>query len=373
MGRQKNSMFKTWRGPLAATLILVLLIAASSFWLTDRINHEEEDTSFSRLKEEARVLAQDIERTMTTDREQLTMIATIMADSTEPMEKFLGMYQDTGTFFSRLELLLPGDLVITEEGERVDASGVLSFEEAAALGPHVSDREHGLHGEGLVVRHYVPVQRNGKTVAMLYGVIALGTLDRELPDSPYDGQAAVYIIDGATGDFLIDTWHTGSELGNIWTMGSRPMAEGYQDAQLRQGLVEGQSNFVVFISNTTKSYLYFYYTPLAINQWRLALSVPEEVVFAKARSIRDLLNIFLVIESIAFILYICWMIFYVRRETGEKQRQLDALNYIYDVERLLSDAPRPAGCLYHAESGGGESGVPLGARGTVLFGRRPTG
>ena len=330
--------FKSWRGPLAATLILVVLVAVASFLVTNRINHEEEKLCFARLAEEAGKLSSDFEQTMSNDREKLTLIAEIMADNPEEIEKFLGLYQDTGNFFSRLELLLPGNRVVTADGTVSDVTGQLSFEEEAARGAHVTDREEGLHGEGLVVRHYVPVVHDGETIAMLCGVIKLGSLMQALPDAPYSGQAAVYIIDGATGDFLLDTWHTGAELGNIWDLGSRPMADGYDDAQLRRGVVEGESNFVLFISNTTKEYLYFYYTPLSINQWRVALSVPEDVVFAEARSIRNLMDVFLVIEGIAFVIYICWMILYVRRETGEKQRQLDALNYIYDVEKLLFNA-----------------------------------
>ncbi len=333
-----HGVFKTWKGPLAATLILVLLIAVASFLVTDRINREEEKSSFSKLEEETVILARNILQTMMNDREQLELIATIMADGSEPMEKFLALYQNTGNLFSRLELLLPGDQVLTEDGVRLDVSGRLSFEDEAALGAHISDRDQGLHGEGLVVRHYVPVQRDGQIVAMLYGLIDLSRLGEALPYASYDGQAAVYVIDGATGDFLIDTWHTGEEPGNIWALGSRTMAEGYDDALLRRGLVEGESNFVVFVSNTTKEYLYFYYTPLQINQWRVALSVPENVVFFKARSIRGMLDVLLVVEGTAFALYICWMIVHVRREMGEKQRQLDTLNYIYDVESLLFNA-----------------------------------
>ena len=78
--------------------------------------------------------------------------------------------------------------------------------------------------------------------------------------------------------------------------------------------------------------------PISINQWRVALSVPEEVVFADARSVRSMLNVMLILETIGFLFYLSWLIRYVRRETGEKQRQLDALNYIYDVEKLLFNA-----------------------------------
>ena len=116
------------------------------------------------------------------------------------------------------------------------------------------------------------------------------------------------------------------------------MAEGYDHSQLQQGLIDGESNYVVFVSNTTREHLYFYYTPLAINQWRVALSVPEDLVFAGARNIRGLLNLILILEGAAFLIYIAWMVYYIRRETGEKQRQLDALSYIYDVEKLLFNA-----------------------------------
>ena len=325
-----------WRGPLAATLVLVILIAAASFFVTEQINRAEESESFVRLAEEAERLAESLEQNMSSDREMLGLIAKVMAQSPDEPARFLGLYQRAGTFFSRLELLLPGDLVVTADGTRIDTSGQLSFEQEAAQGAHVSDRELDWNGESYVVRHFVPVRGANGIAAMLYGVIELGGLGWELPDSPYGGEAAVYVIDGATGDFLVDTWH--AEMGNIWALGERPMADGYDHEQLRQGLIDGESNYVVFVSNTTGEHLYFYYTPLNINQWRVALSVPEDVVFAGAREIRLQLNLFLAGECICFLGYIVWMVFYVRRETGEKQRQLDALHDIYNVEKLLFNA-----------------------------------
>lgn len=332
MGRR----FVHWKGPVAATLILVLFIAAASFIVTGRINEAEEAVSFTRLAEEAEEFAHSLELNVDSDREKLGLIAEMMASDLNGLEEFLHSYRSTGTFFSRLELLLPGDEVVTSDGTHVNVSEQLSFEREAALGAHISDRQLDLNGEDYVVRHFVPVKSENETIAMLYGVIELGDLARKLPYSPYGGEAAVYVIDGTTGDFLIDTWH--DEMGNIWDLGERPMAEGYDHERLRQGLVDGESNYVVFLSNTTGENLYFYYTPLGINQWRVALSVPETLVFAGARDIRQMLNFFLVIEGLFFLVYISWLVFYVRRETGEKQRQLDALNYIYDVEKLLFNA-----------------------------------
>ena len=330
-----------WGGPLTATFILVVLIAVSSIVMTNRINDAEEATSFSRLASEADELAKSLELNMSTDRRQLELLAALAGDYLESsgldeFRDFLDSYHDSGTFFSRLEMLLPDGTVLAPNGVSIDAGGMLSFEELAAKGAHISDREPDLDGEDYVIRHFVPVECNGEVAAILYGVIEVGTLSDDLPYSPYGGDAAVYVIDGATGDYLIDTWH--DEPGNIWDGGSRPMAKGYDDAALRRGLVEGESNYVVFVSRTTGEYLYFYYRPLSINEWRLALSVPESTVFSDARRIRSMLNTLLIIESIAFVLYILWLIRYVRRETGEKQRQLDTLSYIYDVEQLLFNA-----------------------------------
>ena len=139
------------------------------------------------------------------------------------------------------------------------------------------------------------------------------------------------------GDFLVDTWHQG-ETGNMWELGEREMAPGYDSGQLRQGILNGDSRYVVFVSRTIGEYLYFYYTPLGINQWRVAVSVPESVVFESAHAIQRLLNLFLAFEMICFVIYFLWMIRYARRVTAEKQRRLDTVRYIYDVEKLLFNA-----------------------------------
>ena len=184
--------------------------------------------SYTHLEEFVSVL----ELNMASDRRQLQLIATLasgyMTRGSGELLDFLAQYPGGGDFFSRLEFLLPGDRVLTAEGKVVPAAGQLSFEQEAALGAHISDREQDLNGGGYVVRHFVPVTRDGETIAMLYGVIDIDTLGEALPYSPYGGSAAVYLIDGATGDFLIDTWH--EELGNIWETGSRPI-----DVYKRQG------------------------------------------------------------------------------------------------------------------------------------------
>ena len=330
-----------WGHSLAMTGILIVLILVASFGAMRCINQMEEERCFERLYEEANDLAGDIEMYAGNNEEQLELLAGVIArydDFSSPeLWSILDSYTNIG-MMSRVELLLPGDLVLTRGGTPIDAGGQLSFEEEAAKGAHITDRETDVLDEDTyVVRHYVPIEQNGQITAMLCGVILFSELPEEVRLNPYSGRGALYVIDGNTGDFLIDTWHPG-ETGNIWALGGREMAPGYNDDQLRQGVASGESNYVVFVSRTVGEYLYFYYAPMGINDWRIAVSVPESVVFESANVIARLLNVLIAFELVCFILYFLWMLRDVRRVTSEKQRQLDAIQHINDIEQLLFNA-----------------------------------
>ncbi len=126
-----------WLGPLAATILPVVLVVIASVIVTNNINSSEEQASFQRLAEEAGQFANSLEVNMASDRRQLELIAEMagsyMASGVDELIKFIDDYHGTGTFFSRLELLLPGDIVFSPPGMQIDATGKLSFEEEAAL------------------------------------------------------------------------------------------------------------------------------------------------------------------------------------------------------------------------------------------------
>ncbi|MGI6006225.1 MAG: diguanylate cyclase domain-containing protein [Ruminococcus sp.] len=330
-----------WQKSWGVTIGVILLVILASYFTIRWINDREEEKCFETLYEEADELAANIEMYADNDREQLEMLADIAAGyedlTNEQLWNMLDAHGSVG-MMSRIEILLPDNTVILEGGEKVNAEGVLSFDEEAAKGIHITNREMDVvNSDEYIVRNYVPVVRNGSTAAMLYGVIELGKLPEEIQAKPYGGKAAIYIIEGETGDFLVDTWHNEAG-GNIWELGERKMASGYDHDQLKQGLIDGESGYVVFVSESIGQYLYFYYTPMAINDWRLALSVPEDVVFEGAGTIRNVLNIFMVFEGLCFFLYFLWMLRHIRREINEKQRQMNILNYIYDVQSSLFGA-----------------------------------
>ena len=323
---------------LAVTLVLILAMIGASFAALRWVNQIEEEECFSRLQEEASHLARNIERTGLYDVEKLKVMADLAATYDDLSDPDLWQKIDDSPLtegMSRLEILLPDDSVLTAQEHKRNVKNGASFAEVSAAGAHITDRQLD-ENDNYVVRNYAPIIRDGQTVAMLCCVIDLPAASESMKSVAYGGKGALYIIDGNTGEFLMDTWH--SELASLQELGERQLAPGYDPERLQQGIYDGKKDFMVFTSETTGEYLYFYYEPLQINQWRIAVSVPEEVVFATARTIRQALIIFLVFEILCFALYFLWMLRNSQREARNKQRQLDTLYYINDIEKLLFNA-----------------------------------
>ena len=332
---KKSNLFKS----MSITMLLIFLMISGSFVAVRWISKIEEEQSFIKLHEETDYLAEHIQLNIDNDRGQLEIIAAVIARAESFTDQILwdilDSYSNIG-LISRLELLLPDDTIVTRHGEiRIQDS--LSFDKEAALGSHITDLENDFINDGQpILRHYVPVIQNNQITAMLYGVIEVASLPSILINDPYDGEAAAYLMEGDTGNLIVDTWH--SELGNLWDMGKRQMADGYDYEQLKEGLINGKSDYVVFVSETIGKYLYFYYEPLDINDWRIALSVPEDVVFENSNLVKHVTSLFLGFEIIVFIIYFIWMITYIKKETREKQLQLDMINATNNVEKYLFNA-----------------------------------
>ena len=155
---------------------------------------------------------------------------------------------------------------------------------------------------------------------------------------PYGGKGAMFLIEAESGNFLIDTWHTG-RLGNLRTyIGKREIASGYDVAKFRRGFAQGEVDYISAKSRTIGEYLYLHYQPVGVNDWRIVVSVPESVVMANALYIEQVLHIFLGVEIFCFALYLLWVLNDVRRVTAEKQRRLETIQNIHEIEQFLFNA-----------------------------------
>ncbi len=281
-------------GSITATVVLILVVATLFLTAYVQISQNLRQRALSRLEEGVNTVMEEVQSKLERDSAILNATAEIIAannftaaDDAPDTEALLETMKSAEPLFEtmNLRILLPDETVLTADGRITDVSNVdeISYAEEAPLGEHVSNRVASVGGGSYILWHFVPVEQDGKTVALVYGVTQLGELPDALNiDNIYNGSANVYIVDTRNGDFILDTWH--EELGNVdaYSQGEDPdrKTKGDKDwSEYTDDIMALNTGYVVYRTDETDGWEYMYYGPAGINQWAIAVSVPEREAF----------------------------------------------------------------------------------------------
>lgn len=250
----------------------------------------------------------------------------------------LSSFRQRGSL-SAVGLLLPDNRLITGSGEEDTFENVFDYHTELSRLPYISGIVSNSDNDGeKMIYQAVPVQKDGETVGILYGFESLTAFADSITLTAFEGNVQIFVADGDTGDFLVDTWH--DTLGNVFDddMVSRKVKPGYDYQEMKEDFVEGKTGHIAFWSNTAGEYFYSYYKPVGVNRWMVQLTVFESVAFADVIRVRHVLYRLAVAEILSFLIYFLWVLSKVRRETVQKERQLAQSHYMYDVQQTLFDA-----------------------------------
>lgn len=295
---------------LTATAILIVVVVALFLTAYFQLDHLMKQRSLSRMEEGVNTVMGEIQQKLVQDSQILNSTASILANS----EDFnTATVRRTMNTFSPLmdtmmmRVLLPDNTIIYPDGTTQDGTGYLSFDELAARGEHVSHRVISpLDDNTLTLRHYVPIIKDGKTVGILYGVTSVEDLPNIINVAQiYNSKASAYIIDMENGDFIMDTWH--EKPGNLYDYDIRETKNGTNLESIADDVLSGETGYVVFRSVTTGQWLYMYYSPADINDWVIAVSIPEEEAFAALFAVRRIFFIVGFFMLITIALYYLWV------------------------------------------------------------------
>ena len=228
----KRSFTISYNQKVKITVLVILALFALSGFVSYKIRSLEEEAAWYALNRSATRINDELSRRIDIDREVLLTFANIISKQDNidsPLTQEIIDDFSANTLMEHIALLLPGDKVLWPHQAPINAKGILSFEEEAKHGMHITDRLVDLRDRNnFILRNFVPVQKNGKTVAMLYGVINLRTLPAFMNQNIYQGQAVYFIIDGDNGDFILNTHR--SKLGNMWDIAEREIKSGDSNA-----------------------------------------------------------------------------------------------------------------------------------------------
>ena len=312
---------------ILATMIVMIAICALTGFTYIKINSITVNRSLGRMQEAINIVTEDVSGKLARDSISLNALAEIIAsqENIENENVMRNIMENIAplTTSKNIYLLLPNNTIISSSGGSVDfdTDGKIDFNEEVKLGEHVTDRMVSLSNpDKYVIRHFVPVEKNGNVIALLYATTNLEEFPNSLNLSDlYNAQARFLLIDRHNGDFIMDTLHNG-KLGNINDY-YNVRAKGKKDMQTAaQEIFNGKSGYIEVFSESGQQYLYFYYSPIDedqwhqlgeskdLNRWTVGVTVPEREALASAFKIRKLCIFVAAAEVVIFLIYFLWVI-----------------------------------------------------------------
>lgn len=327
---------------LPAVLLLFICIGITFLFAYRSISRFAAESCFRQLHQTTQEFCRELNNNVESDNRLLTQIADQIAGFEEmncdSTKKLLSSFVPDGSMV-RLELLLPGDRLLRSDGTVYNADDTISFTDEATQGCHISGRMEDPKSSGsMILRYFVPVEKSGTIRALLCGVIDLEKISEIYTLKEYHENASLYVIEGSSGDFLVDTLH--SSLGSIYELGDRPVKDGYHTEQVVTDMENGTAGRTAFQSFSYGEYLYCDYAPVGINDWMVMLSLPESVVMAEAHQILAIFYLMAVIEAVCLFIYFAWVLCRIRKESKEREVQFNRVKYMLDIEETLFGAAR---------------------------------
>ncbi len=249
-------------------------------------------------------------------------ILTHNIEKTEEVGKYLSAVIEN-TIYERIDVILPDNRVITPYGTITNRNGDLGYEEILALDTHVSGRRISSFTGEEVICCVTPIREEENVIGLLVGTISCEALGKLFEVFTYGGDAQLFLIDCADGNYIIDNWH--EELGNIYELGQRRSIDGSGIIDMAPAIINREERRFAYISETNGKNSYQYCTPVAGYNWELCVVVQDDVVFAHAYKLKNILLIVGALEICLIVLYIGWnmRLTIVAAESEEQAKTLE--------------------------------------------------
>lgn len=186
LAREEGEDKKNLRS-LAKRGLVITVMTITAFGLTelafDKITKVEEERCWHVIEDSAQAMNKEITIRFEDNINMLRIASRMMVqadviDSHSTVLEHINSFYDK-TIFKNIEVLYPDGTLLFQTGKSMNVSDVTPFKELAEKGEHISNRTTDLlDKKSKVVRYYVPIVENEKTVAMLVGGILSNSLEK---------------------------------------------------------------------------------------------------------------------------------------------------------------------------------------------------
>ncbi len=320
-----------------ATLLVFLVMTGLSVGFIANIYHMTEMRCYDELLTETEDAIIELESNFRSDRTMLRVIAGMVgqADDVNSLEvsSFLATY-DVNSLISQIGMLLPEDEVIQVNGHKTGVKGMLDYASELPHGEHISNQQPSVNNPNIkVIRNYVPVRKDGKPVAILYSASNPSNIAKAWLPKIYDGAACLYVVDRRTGEVIINT--SEQTIENIQDMQYVQSSAGYTREATIRNILDGRRGYSVYRTEAGQEQMYMCYLPFSIEDWEMAVFVPESAVFASVKKIQNGIYVLTGCVLLIFVTYGIWVALETRRSLVETERRanIDVLTGLQNRNR----------------------------------------
>ena len=311
---------------LLITICIIALLLAMSFGIINIISRNVEKESWEQLAQVVSDVNKTVIANIESDREVLQAVADIIAQYDSPtsdeVKSIINGFRPR-ILSDHLGLLLPDNTLLLPDDVEITVKGNLSFENEAARGNHITNVAADVRDSSDVLRNFVPVQKDGKTIAMLYGLVKLPALAKLLSTPLFADQGRISIINLSNGNYIVDSKY--SRPGVYFDQATRYTKRKYNYIQFQLDVKSGAKTNIITREHASTEWMYISGDSCNINQWYTIVEVSERILFAHEQRIRTIIDVFIFIEIAILILYFIWMLWFAGQKNKHERQQNIAL------------------------------------------------
>lgn len=346
---------------ILAAAILKILLGIGFFAVLWLLRSYSVDSCLRTLEQETQEVQQNIQIQISFAQSRMEMLADIIEKEEDiTSERAVQILKsDTGTdLVSRLGIILPDDRILQQDGTMSEPINGITFDALDGKNTFITNMEpDNLKPDQFVLFFNVPIEKEGRTEGILFGVIEPQTLSDYFKVDIFDGNADIFIIDAQNMELIMDTLH---KQGDSGALEGHEIKKGYSKEQIAQDFADGKGGITAYFSRSQKEYLYTAYEPAGINDWFVMLTVPESIVFMETDYIGKVLFWLGFYETVILIVYILWDIIRTQKEVHAKEKiaTTDLLTNLKNrnaYEQILAqyakELPARLSCVYADANG----------------------
>lgn len=323
-----------------SVILLCLVLFICSMFASIYIEHIMEEHCFDVLEDTTMQGAGDIKLAMEGEQKEMQIIAQMLADHTTLNESTCKNYLSSlpeGNLTSSYSVLLPNNkMIYSNDKEKIVMDSNLKFNDVSL--DEISLSKRFTYSKNKYIAYICPIKDGNNTRGILYGYIDLKDLSKKFSILAFDSECQLYLVDGNTGDFLMDTWH--DTLGNIYdsSLSHRKTKKGVTFEQMKKDVAKEKSGYLVFQSKTTGDDFYTYYYPVGISKLTFQLTVPYKVAFADSIRVQYIVYTLSVIQIVVSILYVSWLIRKNQKQNKKNIKKLEISRTLNRIQQALLGA-----------------------------------